>query len=102
MEGLIPLVCRSIKRSKTRQQYEFLSSGTAHTFNNQDFYQQTGGYNNHSSPENMAVEEGKRHRRHKSLCAEHGGGFSPDFATAKPEKLVRFRSHRMFSCVSGA
>nr|GMD52357.1 RNA-binding protein [Ipomoea batatas] len=101
MEGLIPLVCRSIKRSKTRQQYEFLSSGTtAQTFNIQDFYQ-TGGYN-HSSPEAEAVE-GNRHRRHKSLYAQNGGGFSPDLATAKPEKLVRFRSHhRMFSCVTGA
>uniref|UniRef100_A0A7C9E2M3 Uncharacterized protein n=1 Tax=Opuntia streptacantha TaxID=393608 RepID=A0A7C9E2M3_OPUST len=38
MEGLIPLVCKAIKRSNTKRQYRCLSKGNAQTYNIADFY----------------------------------------------------------------
>lgn len=122
MEGLIPLVFRTIKRTRTRRQYECLSTAGAaanDTFNIQDFY--PNGY--YSSSNNMMVvqndydyngdrrkaenmgAEGRRHRRHMSLQVEYSGGFSPERAAAASKssrQLVRFKSSRMFSCVTGA
>ncbi|XP_031094262.1 uncharacterized protein LOC115998751 [Ipomoea triloba] len=123
MEGLIPLVFRTIKRTRTRRQYQCLSSGGAAdggAFNIQDFYpngyyggggnmisQNDYGYNGdrRKGGENVGAD-GRRHRRHMSLQVEYSGGFSPERGAAAASKsskqLVRFKSHRMFSCVTGA
>ncbi|XP_019174276.1 PREDICTED: uncharacterized protein LOC109169843 [Ipomoea nil] len=124
MEGLIPLVYRTIKRTRTRRQYQCLSPATAAAdgaFNIQDFY--PNGY--YGGGGNMIAEndydyngdrrkgaaesvgaDGRRHRRHMSLQVEYSGGFSPERGAAASNKsskqLVRFKSHRMFSCVTGA
>lgn len=112
MEGLIPVVYRAIKRSKTRRQYECLSSSTAQSYNISDFYISS---QNHAHIESTAEKiagfhaDGNVHRRHKSV-----GDYSSQFYSVEdrvkgaasppipPKKLVRFRSHRMFSCVTGA
>ncbi|KAK4343896.1 hypothetical protein RND71_036990 [Anisodus tanguticus] len=90
MEGLIPLVCKTIKRKKTLSKYESLSSG-ANSYNNiEDFYPD-GCYLVNGGGENY------RYRRTQSLHVD----YVPE-KTAKDKQLVSFTSHRMFSCVTGA
>lgn len=110
MEGLIPMVFKAIKKSKIRSQYECLSSGKPDqsNYNIADFYvsQNSAHFNEHSS-DYAKVEESSHHRRHKSVGDFYGNvggihdgggsGRSPQVA----KQLVRFRSHRMFSCVKG-
>nr|GLL47862.1 uncharacterized protein LOC109169843 [Ipomoea trifida] len=98
MEGLIPLVFRTIKRTRTRRQYQCLSSAAAAdggAFNIQDFY--PNGY--YGGGGNMIAQNDYDYN-------EYSGGFSPERGAAAASKsskqLVRFKSHRMFSCVTGA
>ncbi|XP_028102813.1 uncharacterized protein LOC114302051 [Camellia sinensis] len=129
MEGLIPMVYKALKKKTTRRQYKCLSSGAAQTYNNNisvDFYAQQG-YKSYQlemassigggggDVELMASSNGRHHhhRRHKSSIGDYSTGFSAapedtDTDTVvlhnkqpqpKP-KLVRFRSHRFFSCVT--
>ena len=118
MEGLIPLVYKSLKKNKTRRQYECLSSGVAQSYNIADFYvngqshshgfmkPNSTGENNIGGLNNITERNG--HRRHMSM-----GDFSMGYSSVdgmKPgasptlavPKLMRFRSHRMISCVTGA
>lgn len=120
MDGLLPMVFKAIKKSKTRRRYECLSSGTAQGYNVADFY---GGYDNNSSVLNMThtnsaekkkitEEKYSAHRRHKSVgdfyvgYGGSGGGYDGGYGGGSPppkqKQLVRFRSNRMFSCVTGA
>ena len=115
MEGLIPVVYRAIKGSKTRRQYECLSSGAAQTYNIADFYITSQNHVNIESPSEKIAgvhgDNGNVHRRYKSV-----GDFSGQFYSAEdrvnaaasaaspplpPKKIVRFRSNRMLSCVTG-
>ncbi|RVW69061.1 hypothetical protein CK203_052175 [Vitis vinifera] len=99
MEGLIPVVYKAIKRSKTRRQYECLSSGAAQSYNIPDFYVSSQNYVNTESPsEKIAGFHAERndHRRHKSV-----GDYSNQFFSVEdrvkgagspplpPKKLVR-------------
>ncbi|KAL5735185.1 hypothetical protein ACOSP7_033046 [Xanthoceras sorbifolium] len=120
MEGLIPMVFKAIKKIKTRRQYECLSSGASQSYNIADFYvnAQNPIYMNMHSAEK--VEQRYNHlRRHKSVGGSYvgysspagndhrengsrgGGGASPP-PPPVPKKFVRFRSQRMFSCITGA
>ncbi|XP_060173736.1 uncharacterized protein LOC132604302 [Lycium barbarum] len=117
MEGLIPLVYKTIKRSKTRRKYECLSFGAANTYNIEDFYPNNGYFNSTSKEYEMSSigdhkvangggggqVENNSHRRTQSLHVAYTGGVSPEDSTpVKDKQLVRFRSHRrMFSCVTG-
>ncbi|CAH9076799.1 unnamed protein product [Cuscuta europaea] len=99
MEGLIPLVYKSIKRSRTLRKYEFLSSE-----NVEAGYTLTSNLCYTAPPpeaEKTAVEA-KVHRRHKSCQVEYypAGRLSPDHSSAKPGKLVRFGSQKMFTCLN--
>ncbi|OVA11039.1 hypothetical protein BVC80_1741g13 [Macleaya cordata] len=121
MEGLIPLVYRAIKRTKTRRQYKCLSMTTTTTnYNIADFY--SADSLTHQLPylttpqEKMVEGFGERggsdggHRRYKSVDELGGGGgfyFTPE-KSSLPKKdhqvveMRRFRSHRgIFSCISG-
>ncbi|CAI9108244.1 OLC1v1007805C1 [Oldenlandia corymbosa var. corymbosa] len=127
MEGLIPMVFKTIKRSRTRRHYEYLSPSAAEEhateaqgYNIADFY--TNGEYVIRDGQDGYAEVGKvkgQHRRHKSFQQDDhhtrraAFGFSPNVyhhnAIAlsphhqRPaKKLVRFRSHRLFSCVTGA
>ncbi|GAA0186695.1 hypothetical protein LIER_33983 [Lithospermum erythrorhizon] len=98
MEGLIPLVFKTIKRNRTRSQYEYLSSGTASAGHHQ-MYNITDFYTNDDSVIRNSPEKTTRpanlQRHHQSF---HYG--SSDSANKK--ELVRFRNHRrMFSCMPG-
>ncbi|XP_016486672.1 uncharacterized protein LOC107806912 [Nicotiana tabacum] len=112
MEGLIPLVYKTIKRSRTRRRYECLSFGAANnSYNIENFY--PNGFINSKHYEVTPSDkvagggelqaENNRHRLTQSLHVEYTGGVSPEISTpAKDKELVRFRSHRrMFSCVTG-
>ncbi|KAM7460826.1 hypothetical protein LguiA_028947 [Lonicera macranthoides] len=119
MEGIIPMVYKTIKRNTTRRQYKPLSSSTAavssggasakarESYDINNFY--PNGYNHHhhlhyaTPPRRDGEWNG--HRRHKSFNFGNsgtGGQFSLEEDSVKPKQLVRFRSHRMFSCITGA
>ncbi|KAL4631790.1 hypothetical protein ACB092_04G003600 [Castanea dentata] len=113
MEGLIPMVFKAFKKNRVRSQYRCLSSGGSQSYNIADFYtnsqshaymlpatEKVGGFH---------TERNGHHRRHKSV-GDYAVEFSSsgdnmrrmEVAPPAPQKLVRFRSHRMFSCVTGA
>ncbi|KAE8658486.1 Detected protein of unknown function [Hibiscus syriacus] len=110
MEGLIPLVYRTLKKTKTRRRYQCLSSGAAQPYNIADFYvhspnpSQTHFYTESNS--NSIAEEniGSRgHRRRMSTGNIPEGNITVTGGSQTPTgpKLTRFRSTRMFSCVTG-
>ncbi|KAH7834975.1 hypothetical protein Vadar_021664 [Vaccinium darrowii] len=121
MEGLIPLVCKTLKKNHTRRKYQCLSSSSAaaaHAYNISDFYPQGFSYQ-YSTPQpeiqtsaiggvlgGRSKSVGRHHHhRHNSSMGEYSSGFSAagdqDMVIMKPKQLVRFRSHRFFSCVAG-
>ncbi|EYU36640.1 hypothetical protein ABFS82_14G286500 [Erythranthe guttata] len=104
MEGLIPIVYKSLKKNKIRRKYECLSYGAAatQTYNIEDFYTnddiimpETGG---------APASRGPHHRRYNSVHVDYLKGYSSEHDHAyKAKQLVRFRSHRMLSsCLTGA
>ncbi|GMI71739.1 hypothetical protein like AT3G59880 [Hibiscus trionum] len=108
MEGLIPLVYRTLKKTKTRRQYECLSSGAAQPYNIADFYVQSRSHI-YVEPNNSSVAEknigSRSHRRRMSTgdisSSVEGLKITGVAPTPAGPKLTRFRSHRMFSCVTG-
>lgn len=96
MEGLIPVVLRSLKRNKIRRRYECLSSsGGAKPYATKEFDFDGDNDDNDVS--------GARYRR---WCSVRDGGGGRGFGAMdhvegyKPKQLVRFRSHRVLSCLS--
>ncbi|GFP90315.1 hypothetical protein PHJA_001175400 [Phtheirospermum japonicum] len=116
MDGLIPMAYKSLKRTKTRRQYQCLSPSSAapitHTYNIADFYINENDHHLRRKYDDQFVNKapglrGAHHRRYNSVHVDGGGarGFGleeVDSVAAKPKQLVRFSSHRMFSCVTGA
>jgi len=108
MEGLLPLVYKAIKENRTRRQYEVISLGGSYNISMAEIYPQTQQPVHHNQiPASDNYNIG--HRRHKFVGDNLGNGFqfhdqtstgsiSPDSS----KKLVRFSSHRMFSCIKGA
>lgn len=114
MEGLIPLVYKTIKRTKTRRKYECLSFGAANTYDIENFYPKNTSKNYEMSSiddQKMVIDsndgnqtkKNRHHRRTQSLHVQYSGGVLPeDNIPVKDKQFVRFRSHRrMFSCVTG-
>ncbi|KAK4421925.1 hypothetical protein Salat_2143200 [Sesamum alatum] len=112
MEGLIPMVYKSIKKTRTRRQYECLSSGATQTYNIEDFCAKGDDDDRYgfSRNEYLMTSEGGRlpgfrgahHRRYNSVHVDRVGSFASEDGAYKPKQLVRFRSQRLFSCVTGA
>ncbi|KAL0432841.1 UNVERIFIED_CONTAM: hypothetical protein Slati_2618400 [Sesamum latifolium] len=106
MEGLIPMVYKSLKKTRTRRRYECLSAGAAQTYNIQDFCtnddydddQYSFSKNKYFMPEGSRVPgfRGPHHRRCNSVDV------GPEDGACKSKQLVRFRSQRLFPCVSSA
>ncbi|KAL7595629.1 hypothetical protein Lser_V15G29606 [Lactuca serriola] len=82
MEGLIPMVYKSIKRSMTVK-------GRYQNYNIKEFY--PDGYNYHYPQQENNDKPQVSTTRSKST---HGN-------LDNNKKLVRFRSHRLLSCVTG-
>ncbi|CAJ1974727.1 unnamed protein product, partial [Sphenostylis stenocarpa] len=108
MEGLLPLVFRAIKRNKTRSQYECLSSGSALSYNISmaEMYPQTQDHvlRNQTPPTQKVFHHEDHnfgHRRHNSVGDLSNGFQSTQMKTgvdsSSSNKLVRFRSQRLFS-----
>lgn len=91
MEGLIPVVLRSLKRNKIRRRYECLSSGAAKPYTSKEF-----DFDGDDGEDDLS---GARYRRSCSVRVDGVRGFAAMDDAYKP-KLVRFRSHRMLSCLS--
>lgn len=126
MDGLIPMAFKAMKKNRTRRRYECLSSSAVtakDSYDDYDFFPFAGKPDHSvvsrpsSSFDHIEMNNGAaqhRHRRGWSVgdfssmsCREgrrsgdgvDGGdiGFSP----SRRGQLVRNRSHRLFSCVSG-
>lgn len=99
MDGLIPMAFKAVKKNLTRRRYERLSS-SATTRESYEFV----------SDIEMNVDG--HHRRRWSMGdfsslssreTKRSGGVAPDksFSPPREGQLVRFKSHRLFSCISG-
>ncbi|KAG2258613.1 hypothetical protein Bca52824_077907 [Brassica carinata] len=124
MDGLIPMAFKAMMKNRTRRRYECLSSSggtTKDSYVDEDFFPYAGNSDpsvasrpsssfDHVEMNNGAAQD--RHRRGLSVGdvssmsyhegrrsrGEGGGiGISP----SRRGQLVRNRSHRLFSCVSG-
>ncbi|KMT15587.1 hypothetical protein BVRB_3g059370 [Beta vulgaris subsp. vulgaris] len=128
MEGFIPMVFKAIKRNKVRRQYRCLSVGATQTYNLADFYDIAEQHHNQDHNHDQRGEfyaprserrgefEGRRsgHRRFGS-AGEYGSNVGYNFKydhddgngvgriSTSPSKQIikRYRSHRMFSCITG-
>lgn len=125
MEGLIPLVCRAIKRNKTRRRYECLSSGGGGgggaALNYEGAFDSCAGDQTQRLSWTAATQQKiaggvhgdgykpRLHRRYNSVGDYDSGlwrgndkaeGRRPPPPPPR-HQLVRFGSHRMFSCVTG-
>ncbi|XP_028791292.1 uncharacterized protein LOC114747165 [Neltuma alba] len=119
MEGLLPLVFRAIKKSRTRRQYHCLSTGASLSYINMaEICPQTESQSQvyETAPTQKVAHhhhlyagnnhDHRHHRRHKSVGDFDYGSPSAhedrtDRGSSPPKQLVRFGSHRMFSCVNG-
>ncbi|KAL0709819.1 hypothetical protein Bca4012_016797 [Brassica carinata] len=96
MDGLIPMVYRAVKKNLTRRRYKRLSS-TNTTRESYDVEMNVDGH----------------HRRRwsvgdisslSSLETKRSGGGDKEKGCSPPledHQLVRFKSHRLFSCITG-
>ncbi|CAN1847919.1 hypothetical protein LINPERHAP1_LOCUS38719 [Linum perenne] len=106
MDGLIPLMCGAFKKTKTRRNYEYLSSGAAEYSCDHlpKFQNDRGGGGQHRRYVSAAgdfAKEGHNNSpaiigRSNSIVIPGGEGGG---ASRKQQQMVRFRSHRrLFSC----
>ncbi|CAK9149572.1 unnamed protein product [Ilex paraguariensis] len=104
MEGLLPMVLKTIKKNRVRRQYKCLCSDASQSYNVSDlFADQYSPGPAMPQPEKVAGfrTESNGHRRHKSVqIGNYFDGLSQE-DTIKSNQLVRLRSRRMFSCVTG-
>lgn len=117
MEGLIPMVYRAIKKHKVRSHYECLSSGAAQTYNISDFHL-TGSQTQarhlyltppppHATTDATPREIRGGHRRSHSMAGDFSFGRryeldDQDERRPRKQQLVRFRSTRVLSCLTGS
>ncbi|CAF2094157.1 hypothetical protein BRARA_E00396 [Brassica rapa] len=99
MDGLIPMAFRAVKKNLTRRRYECLSSSST----TRDSY-------NFVSDTETNVEGHHRRRRSmgdfSSLSSREtkrssGGAREKGCSPPREGQLVRYKSHRLFSCISG-
>lgn len=99
MDGLIPMAFRAVKKNLTRRRYECLSSSST----------TRDSYNFVSDTERNV--EGHHRRRwsmgdFSSLSSREtkrssGGAREKGCSPPREGQLVRYKSHRLFSCISG-
>ncbi|MED6194180.1 hypothetical protein PIB30_026179 [Stylosanthes scabra] len=104
MEGLVPLVLRAIKKNKNRRQYECLGDPSSVTYNiaMAEIYH----HQNHLTKSDVDLHHHHHHRRHKSV-EDFGNGVVVSSSISSPpipkqQQLLRLRSQRMFSCITGS
>ncbi|KAL1347050.1 hypothetical protein HN51_020572 [Arachis hypogaea] len=103
MEGLVPLVLRAIKKNRNRRQYECLdSSSLSYNITMAEIY-----HHHHHHAQSHVDHHHHHHRRHKSV-EDFGNGVVASSSISSPppipkqQQLMRFRSQRMFSCITGS
>ncbi|CAA0813511.1 Unknown protein [Striga hermonthica] len=101
MEGLIPMAYKSLKKNQERRSYECISSEPAQTYKTEDFYTKDVDeeYDHHLKPKTDSTTGS--HRSSRKFVGRLGS-FSEEDEVFKPKQLVRFKSHKMFSCLNGA
>ncbi|GMI96192.1 hypothetical protein HRI_003288500 [Hibiscus trionum] len=105
MEGLIPLVYRTLKKTKTRRQYECLSAGApAQAYDIADFYVRSPGLNQShfymESSDNSVAEKsmGSCGHRRRMSTGDISDGMKITGGSQAPAGPKRFG---MLSCVTG-
>ncbi|KAF5749414.1 hypothetical protein HS088_TW04G01383 [Tripterygium wilfordii] len=98
MEGLIPTIFRAVGKNRTRKQYECLSSGASHmpTGTSTDQNIRSAGFN--------AERINGHHRRYNSVgdfLVANSSSRIEGKEMAAQKQVVRSRSHRILSCVTG-
>ncbi|KAF8086036.1 hypothetical protein N665_0636s0008 [Sinapis alba] len=96
MDGLIPMVYRAVKKNLTRRRYERLSSSTT-TRESYDIEMNVDGH--HRSRWSVGDISSLSSRETK-----RSGGRATEKGCSPPQEghqLVRFKSHRLFSCITG-
>ncbi|GAB4825674.1 hypothetical protein Ancab_008547 [Ancistrocladus abbreviatus] len=116
MEGLLPLVFKAVKKTRSRRRYECLTSGSAaQNCDVSHFFVEDHHHHVHDReystppPEKTSgfyEERDPRHRRSSTVAGEFDakdGYWTPPIAK-QPKQIVRYRSHSvdMFSCITGA
>ncbi|KAJ0239831.1 hypothetical protein HA466_0225540 [Hirschfeldia incana] len=95
MDGLIPMVYRAVKKNLTRRRYERLSS-TNTTRESYDIEMNVDGHHRRrwsvGDISSISSRETKR---------EGGATEKKSFSPSREGQLVRFKSHRLFSCITG-
>ncbi|KAM7280699.1 hypothetical protein ACFE04_007833 [Oxalis oulophora] len=102
MDGLIPQVYKAIKKKTTSRHYECLSSSSssAGRRNGETHHSRFNYAEKSATMMTCPSDKVSSHRRHNSLTDLSGTGNDWPGSTS-PKKLVRFGSHRMFSCATG-
>ncbi|CAL0305227.1 unnamed protein product [Lupinus luteus] len=105
MEGLLPIVYKAIKKNKTRRHYECLSSGDnvlSYNISMAQMYPQTQGHVFENQTPKTTHKVG--HRRYQSVPDFTNGlaQMRNDDVSPSSKQLVKVKSQRIFSCITGA
>ncbi|KAL0452860.1 UNVERIFIED_CONTAM: hypothetical protein Slati_1264100 [Sesamum latifolium] len=94
------MVYKSVKKNMSRRHYECLSSGAAQqtTYNKPNHHHHHHYFNINNNDDCSGLHGAHHHRRYNSVHVVEEGKAAPP---ATPKQLVRFGSHKMFSCVTG-
>ncbi|GMH08757.1 hypothetical protein Nepgr_010597 [Nepenthes gracilis] len=105
MEGIIPLVLRTIKRNRNRRQYRCLSSEAALTFDVSDFHVNDDHLQRNFDATPPRKTSGFVLQDEREYEGKDAGYWSPQISGKPKTQVVRFRSRSMsmsvFSCLTG-
>ncbi|CAH8347132.1 unnamed protein product [Eruca vesicaria subsp. sativa] len=101
MDGLIPMALRAMKKNLTRRRYECLSSTSSTTHRDSYIFVsdiETNVEGHHRRRWSMGEFSSLSNRETKGSS---GGAREKSFSPPREGQLVRYKSHRLFSCISG-
>ncbi|MED6150888.1 hypothetical protein PIB30_076994 [Stylosanthes scabra] len=106
MEGLVPLVLRAIKKSRNRRQYDYECLGDSSSLSYNIAMAEIYHHQNHLTKSDVDLHHQHHHRRHKSV-EDFGNEVVGSSSISSPpipkqQQLMRLRSQRMFSCITGS
>ncbi|KAJ0258486.1 hypothetical protein HA466_0072660 [Hirschfeldia incana] len=98
MDGLIPMAFRAVKKNLTRRRYECLSSSTATTRDQSHDFEEMNVNGHHRRRWSMGDFSSLSSSERKGSV---GGATEKSCSPPREGQLVRYKSHRLFSCISG-
>lgn len=97
MDGLIPMVYRAVKKNLTRRRYERLSSSSRTTRESYDMEMNVDGQHRRRWCIGDNSSLSSRETKRRAVGAMEKGCSPPH----EGHQLVRFKNHRLFSCITG-